>query len=94
MVDKNSDEPIEVEFEIVDEGGNASKRARSGRQKPSASSPQLEIWKAKLIVWSIIIGGIVLLGLILFFFAALFIYFFIPIMVIAGIWFLIKNLLR
>jgi len=93
---KDPDEPIEVEFEIVDEGGDSSKKSRPDRQKSSAPSPlpQSEVWKAKLIVWSVIIGGIILLGLILFFFAALFVYFFIPIMVLAGIWFLIKNLFR
>ena len=91
---KDPDEPIEVEFEIVDEGGDPSRRRPTDRQTPPASRPQFEAWKAKLIVWSMIVGGIVILGLILFFFAALFIYFFIPIMVVAGIWFLIKSLLR
>ena len=64
-------------------------RSREGRpQKPV--SPL----KAKIIFWSIVIGGIAVGTVIFLTFLSLFIYFFIPIMVMLGVWMLVRKLFR
>ena len=89
---KDPDEPIEAEYEIVSDGGNSSSRKEG--KVPSRRLKPVEVWKVKLMVWGAIALGVVILGLLLFFFAALFIYFFIPLMVIFIIWTVLKNLFR
>ncbi|OGX05089.1 MAG: hypothetical protein A3G87_03455 [Omnitrophica bacterium RIFCSPLOWO2_12_FULL_50_11] len=52
----------------------------------------IQPWKAKLIIWSTIVGGIAVGTALFLFFLTLFIYFFVPIVVLAAIWALVRNL--
>ncbi len=87
----DEEKPIEAEYEIVSSG---KERGRDEfKKKPEFQSRKpLQAWKAKLLFWGVVIGSISLVLLLLFFFISLFIYFFVPIMIILGCWILLKFL--
>ena len=74
-----------MEYEIVPSGSEAEVRTSS--LKP------ISPWKVKLIFWSIVVGGIALGALFLFFFLTLFIYVVLPLALLIGLWYLIKSVL-
>jgi len=55
-------------------------------------APPMSPLKAKLILWSTVIGGIAIGTLLFLSFLALFVYLFVPIIVIASIWALVKYM--
>jgi len=53
----------------------------------------IQPWKARLIFWSVLIGGIAVGTLLFLTFISLFIYFFVPIVFILSIWYLVRMFL-
>jgi len=75
------------EYEIVHSEGS-SEETPADRPKP------LSLWKMKLIFWGTIVGGVAIGICVLFFFITLFVYFFIPLLVLVGAWLLVRKLFR
>ena len=96
MIEDDSKKPVEAEYEIVSHGeeidSNFKSSDTSHEETVFQSTKPISAWKAKLILWSILLGGIALVVIVLVFFAALFIYFFVPIMIALIGYYLIKKL--
>jgi hypothetical protein len=82
--------PVDEDKEFIElepgEGGD-DYEYHAPREKPEES---IQPWKAKLIFWAIVIGGIAVGTIIFLTFLSLFVYFFIPIVAIIAIWSLIR----
>jgi Flp pilus assembly protein TadB len=59
-------------------------------ERKQAAPKGIKPWKAKLIFWSILVGGVAIGAIIFFTFVSLFVYFFVPIMIFTLIWTLIN----
>lgn len=91
---KEKESPIEAQYEIVSSDEEFKKNSDYDEEDMQFRPVKpMAIWKAKLIIWGIIIGGIILGAVVLVFFAALFVYFFIPIMLLLAGWYLVKRFL-
>lgn len=77
----NNDDYIELERRDDD-----SFEFRSESVKP------IKPWKAHFLLWSTVVGGIAIGTALFLFFLTLFIYFFVPLVIIAGLWALFKHL--
>ncbi len=85
ILEDNKEELKPVEYEIVSSGSREEVRYSSLRP--------ISPWKVKLIFWSVVVGGIALGALFLFFFLTLFIYIVVPLALLIGLWYLVKAIL-